>query len=52
MTDLQTLKASLKKIKCNFTSVNTLVGTTVSIYSETKEMMFEFDLKGNFNRTI
>ena len=56
MTDLERLKETLQKINCNFTSVNTLVGTTVSVYSETKtgtlEMMFEFCNEGSFSRTI
>lgn len=52
MTDLKLLKETLQKINCNFTSVNTLIGTTLSTYSETCEFMYEFDNEGKFTRTI
>lgn len=56
MTDFQRLKDTLQQIKCNFTSEPTLIGTTLSVYSDTKkghiEMMFEFDCQGGFLRTI
>jgi hypothetical protein len=52
MTDLEKFKKTLLGIKCNFSSVSTLVGFTVSVYSETSEMQFEFDRDGIFCRTI
>jgi len=52
MTDFELLIQTLQSISCNFTTVNTIVGKTLSVYSETKEMMFEFDTEGNFLRTI
>lgn len=52
MNNVEYFKKVLKSIGCNFTSENTLVGTTVSVYSETSEMQFEFDREGNFTRTI
>lgn len=52
MTDFEQLIKTLQSINCNFTTVNTLVGKTLSVYSETCEMMFEFDNEGNFERII
>lgn len=52
MTDLKQMKSTLLKMKCNFSSVRTLVGHTITVNSETHEMMFEFDNEENFTRTI
>jgi hypothetical protein len=52
MTDLERFKDTLKQMNCNFTSVNTLIGTTVSIYSDTKEVQFEFSPEGKFYPNI
>lgn len=52
ITDFAKLMETLTELKCNFTTTNTLVGKTLSVYSEVHEMMFEFDFEGNFIRTI
>ncbi len=52
MTDLKRFKKTLLDMKCDFASVATLVGHTVSVYSETGEMQFEFDRDEQFSRTI
>ena len=52
MTDLETLRQALLKIKCEFTCDNTFIGFTISVYSEVHEMQFEFCNKGKFIRTI
>lgn len=51
-TDFELLIQTLQAINCNFTTVNTLVGKTLSTYSETIEFMYEFDYEGKFIRTI
>lgn len=52
MTDLEKLKQTLLEIGCNFSSCNTLIGSTVSIATERKEIDFEFDTEGHFLRII
>lgn len=52
MTDLDNLKQTLQAIKCNFTSCNTLIGTTVTVATETKTLDFEFDTDGKYLRII
>jgi hypothetical protein len=52
MTDLVKFKNCLLDIGCNFTSCITLVGSTISVYSEMTEMQFEFDIDGKFIRAI
>lgn len=52
MTDFELLIQTFQVINCNFTTVNTLIGKTLSVYSETCEMMFEFDSEGEFIRKI
>ena len=52
MTDIQALKQMYLKIGLNFSSCQTLVGHTVVIATETKEIHFEFDCDGKFIRIV
>ena len=52
MTDYEILKESLTKIKCNFESVQTLIGYSIIVKSIAKELHYEFDHNGEFNRVI
>lgn len=50
--NIDTLKQTFLEIGCNFCSCNTLIGSTVTIATESKELDFEFDNDGKFLRII
>lgn len=52
MTDLELLKHTLISIGCNFASCNTLIGHTMTVGTESKELDFEFDLEKKFIRVV
>lgn len=52
ITDCLKLKQTLLEIGCNFCSYKTLIGDTVTVSTDVKNMDFEFDENGKFLRII